>query len=199
MASTQNLNANDDELIKIGFVGAGGVSFGTKEGPWNHSVRLERMPNIRFTAVIDPNLDLAKVRLILRMCLCASFQHHMTYALCTSTIHDRGLHVQQRVKEHSQGKDGHKWEGCQVFKDYHEMLDETTKDKKPDAMIIGVPPWLHGELLVLKALLYRLLVSLHLVRAPIMQQDCTVEHRLPGCAIFSNGAGPCQGWHAHAD
>ena len=53
--------------------------------------------------------------------------------------------VQQRVKEHSYGEHGHKWEGCQVFKDYHEMLEKTTKDKKPDAIIIGVPPWLHGE------------------------------------------------------
>ena len=53
--------------------------------------------------------------------------------------------MQQRVKEHSQGEHGHKWEGCQVFKDYHEMLEKTTKDKKPDAIIIGVPPWLHGE------------------------------------------------------
>ena len=52
--------------------------------------------------------------------------------------------VQQRVKEHSEGENGYKWEGCQVFKDYHEMLEKTTKDKKPDAMIIGVPPWLHG-------------------------------------------------------
>lgn len=53
--------------------------------------------------------------------------------------------MQQRVKEHSNGENGHKWEGCQVFTDYHEMLEKTTKDKKPDAIIIGVPPWLHGE------------------------------------------------------
>ena len=52
--------------------------------------------------------------------------------------------VQQRVKEHSEGENGYKWEGCQVFKDYHKMLEKTSKDKKPDAMIIGVPPWLHG-------------------------------------------------------
>ena len=46
----------------MGFVGAGGVSFGTKEGPWNHSVRLEKMPDVKFTAIIDPDLALAKVR-----------------------------------------------------------------------------------------------------------------------------------------
>ena len=38
------------------------MSFGTKEGPWNHSVRLERMPNVQFTAIVDPDLELAKVR-----------------------------------------------------------------------------------------------------------------------------------------
>ena len=48
--------------MKLGFVGAGGVSFGTKEGPWNHSVRLERMPNVQFTAIVDPDLELAKVQ-----------------------------------------------------------------------------------------------------------------------------------------
>ena len=55
-------DADNDELVKVGFVGAGGVSFGTKEGPWNHSVRLERMPDVKFTAIIDPDLALAKVR-----------------------------------------------------------------------------------------------------------------------------------------
>jgi len=60
--STSHALYNDgDELVKVGFVGAGGVSFGTKEGPWNHSVRLERMPNVQFTAIVDPDLDLAKV------------------------------------------------------------------------------------------------------------------------------------------
>ncbi len=38
------------------------MSFGTKEGPWNHSVRLERMPNVQFTAIVDPDLELAKVQ-----------------------------------------------------------------------------------------------------------------------------------------
>jgi hypothetical protein len=52
--------STDENLVKIGFVGAGGVSFGTKEGPWNHSVRLEKMPNVAFTAIIDPNLALAQ-------------------------------------------------------------------------------------------------------------------------------------------
>ena len=77
--------------------------------------------------------------------------------------------MQQRVKEHSQGENGHKWEGCQVFKDHHEMLDKTTKEKKPDAMIIGVPPWLHGERQLFKAWLMHTSVSLHLVRATTMQ------------------------------
>lgn len=60
-STTQGAFSSDDKLVKIGFVGAGGVSFGTKEGPWNHSVRLEKMPNLAFTAIVDPNLDLAQV------------------------------------------------------------------------------------------------------------------------------------------
>lgn len=47
--------------IKLGFIGAGGISFGTPEGIWNHSERLEKMPNVQFTAIIDPDLKLAQV------------------------------------------------------------------------------------------------------------------------------------------
>ncbi|KAK9908431.1 hypothetical protein WJX75_007736 [Coccomyxa subellipsoidea] len=100
------------ELVKIGFVGAGGVSFGTAEGPWNHSVRLEKQPNVQFTAIIDPNLDLA----------------------------------QKRVDDLSKGAYGHKWKGCDVYKSYQAMLEDVSKEKRPDAMIIGVPPMLHGSL-----------------------------------------------------
>lgn len=60
-STSHSLQTENEELVKIGFIGAGGVSFGTKEGPWNHSVRLERMPNVQFTAIVDPDLELAKV------------------------------------------------------------------------------------------------------------------------------------------
>ena len=33
------------------------------QGPWNHSARLERLPNAVFSAVVDPNLDLANKRI----------------------------------------------------------------------------------------------------------------------------------------
>ena len=56
-----------------------------------------------------------------------------------------------------------------MFKDYHEMLDKTTKEKKPDAMIIGVPPLLHGARQFVKAWLMHTSVSLLLVRATPMQ------------------------------
>ena len=61
ISSILGADADNDKLVKVGFVGAGGVSFGTKEGPWNHSVRLEKMPDVKFTAIIDPDLALAKV------------------------------------------------------------------------------------------------------------------------------------------
>ncbi|BDA44533.1 Uncharacterized protein UNK4.17 [Coccomyxa sp. Obi] len=109
---TSAVKSDADQLVKVGFVGAGGVSFGTAEGPWNHSVRLEKMPNVQFTAIIDPNLELA----------------------------------QKRVDDLSKGAYGHKWKGCDVFKDYHAMLEASSQEKRPDAMIIGVPPLIHGSL-----------------------------------------------------
>ena len=30
--------------LKLGFIGAGGVNFGTPEGTWNHAVRLDKLP-----------------------------------------------------------------------------------------------------------------------------------------------------------
>ena len=30
--------------MKLGFVGAGGINFGTKEGTWNHAERLNKFP-----------------------------------------------------------------------------------------------------------------------------------------------------------
>ena len=30
--------------VKLGFVGAGGINFGTPEGVWNHAVRLNEFP-----------------------------------------------------------------------------------------------------------------------------------------------------------
>lgn len=33
------------------------------QGPWNHSARLEQLPNAVFSAVVDPNLDLANKRI----------------------------------------------------------------------------------------------------------------------------------------
>lgn len=42
----------------------------------------------------------------------------------------------------SKGAHGQKWEGCKVYKDYHAMLADKSH---PDAMVIGVPPWMHGS------------------------------------------------------
>ncbi len=44
-------------VFKVAIVGAGGINFGTDEGPWNHSFRLENKLGTRLlvTALIDPN------------------------------------------------------------------------------------------------------------------------------------------------
>ena len=38
------------------------VCFGTNAGPWNHSARLAKQPNVQFTAIVDPDVQLAQVR-----------------------------------------------------------------------------------------------------------------------------------------
>lgn len=45
--------------------------------------------------------------------------------------------------------EGHKWKGCDVFKDYRTMLEATCQEERPDVLIIGVPPKFHGMPVVL--------------------------------------------------
>ncbi|KAI9099270.1 putative oxidoreductase C terminal-domain-containing protein [Phlyctochytrium arcticum] len=42
--------------VKVAFFGAGGINFGSPEGPWNHSARLEKVlgKDLIVTALIDP-------------------------------------------------------------------------------------------------------------------------------------------------
>lgn len=70
-----------------------------------------------------------------------------------STQDEKLTVLQKRVDDLSKGAYGHKWKGCAVFKDYHSMLDAASPDQRPDAMIIGVPPLLHGALVLLQSLL----------------------------------------------
>ncbi len=55
------------------------------------------------------------------------------------------MQSQKRVDDLSKGSYGHKWKGCPVYKSYQAMLEESKQENRPDAMIIGVPPMLHGE------------------------------------------------------
>ena len=65
-------------------------------------------------------------------------------------------YLQKRVDDLSKGAYGHKWKGCDVYKSYQAMLEEISKEKRPDAMIIGVPPMLHGERVLHEYLVGRL-------------------------------------------
>ncbi|KAL0025024.1 hypothetical protein WJX77_012337 [Trebouxia sp. C0004] len=49
--------------IRIAFIGAGGINFGSPEGPWNHSSRLQLLPDVTFSAIVDPNNKLAQERI----------------------------------------------------------------------------------------------------------------------------------------
>lgn len=119
--------------------GAGGVNFGTKEGPWNHAARLQQMPHLQFTHIIDPNLGTYSCSHALQLhrfavCVCYS------PCVCVSVSVDL---AQQRVRQLSSGPHGEKWQGCAVHPNHHSML---ASDSRPDAVIIGIPPDLHGAL-----------------------------------------------------
>jgi predicted dehydrogenase len=46
-------------LLRVGFIGAGGVNFGSPEGPWNHAQRLERIGGVQFVGIADPDTNRA--------------------------------------------------------------------------------------------------------------------------------------------
>ena len=83
-------DTGDSAPLKLGFIGAGGINFGTSAGCWyrsrssfaqsgslcvqelltsnhwicrNHAKHLERFPDVRFSAVCDLNQDLAQQRI----------------------------------------------------------------------------------------------------------------------------------------
>lgn len=41
--------------VRVLFIGAGAVNFGGAEGPWDHSMRLERLENVRVVGIADPD------------------------------------------------------------------------------------------------------------------------------------------------
>ena len=47
--------------FRVVMVSAGNINFGSEEGPWNHSFRLEHKlgPRLKVTALIDPNQERA--------------------------------------------------------------------------------------------------------------------------------------------
>lgn len=52
--------------------------------------------------------------------------------------------LQKRIEEYQQGSFAKKWKGCKAFKDHQSMLQSAAK---PDGVIIGVPPAVHGDFL----------------------------------------------------
>ena len=52
--------------------------------------------------------------------------------------------VQKRIDEYQQGAHAAKWEGCKAFKSYQAMIQST---QKPEGVILGVPPAVHGKTL----------------------------------------------------
>lgn len=59
MDKAHHVQGSDD--FNVVFVGAGNIMFGSDEGPWNHSFRLEHKlgPRLKVVALIDPAIDRA--------------------------------------------------------------------------------------------------------------------------------------------
>ena len=56
-----------DKVVKVAFIGAGSVNFGGPDGPWDHASRLEKIPNVIFVGISDPNKDRCEVVLNKRL------------------------------------------------------------------------------------------------------------------------------------
>ncbi|TPX68555.1 hypothetical protein SpCBS45565_g03101 [Spizellomyces sp. 'palustris'] len=103
--------------LRVAFVGAGGINFGTVEGPWNHSTRLEQTlgNNLLVTAIIDPAPPRRHQVLEFKRLSSAgpSYEHTKEYDSLPAYLHD---------------------------------ITAGTADK-PDMILIGVPPAFHGSTL----------------------------------------------------
>ncbi|KIJ32853.1 hypothetical protein M422DRAFT_265341 [Sphaerobolus stellatus SS14] len=64
MRSPPKRSADWEMLLNFNviLIGAGEVNFGSVEGPWNHSLRLERKlkDRLQIIALVDPDIDRAK-------------------------------------------------------------------------------------------------------------------------------------------
>ncbi|KAK9866478.1 hypothetical protein WJX84_008677 [Apatococcus fuscideae] len=49
--------------------------------------------------------------------------------------------VRERIREKLQGPEADKWQDCEAFTDYHGLI---AARNRPEAVIIGVPPFCHG-------------------------------------------------------
>ena len=54
----------DETPLRVCFVGAGAVNFGSGDGPWDHSRRLEQLGGVTVVAIVD--LDTNKAERVLQ-------------------------------------------------------------------------------------------------------------------------------------
>ena len=146
------------QLVKLGFVGAGGINFGTPEGPWNHAARLEKLPGIDAN-VVD---TVWQIRFV-------SLPFLVADVVFTSIVDPNTALAHQRIDELQKGKFADKWRETKVFKDYRDLLnspvillvilnlpfalrprfpsvDRFHLQERPDALFIGLPPSYHGSI-----------------------------------------------------
>ncbi|CAA90817.1 NAD binding dehydrogenase [Schizosaccharomyces pombe] len=107
-------NSSSGGIFKIAIVGAGGINFGTPEGPWNNAQRVEKVlgKSLRVTALINPLINESE-RVLKSKCasdVAFAYENTKTYVSVT---------------------------------EYLEYLDSHPEDV-PSAYLIGIPPDFHG-------------------------------------------------------
>ena len=129
--------ASGGKDIKLGFVGAGGINFGTPEGVWNHAARLNEFPgqclllvyHIQYV-IIEDQADSSQTY---SRGLCSVAD--LTFS---AIIEPNTALAEQRLKENREGPHGHKWANCQLFKSHRDMLKAQVSHNS-DEGIMGSP------------------------------------------------------------
>ncbi|KAK9820801.1 hypothetical protein WJX74_005451 [Apatococcus lobatus] len=63
ITSQPSMEPESLQPVKVAFIGAGGINFGSFEGPWNHAKHISRIPGVEVVGVSDINTRLAERRI----------------------------------------------------------------------------------------------------------------------------------------
>ena len=135
--------AEPSATFNVVFLGAGEIHFGTLEGSWNHSLRLETLlgARLRVLALIDPDVPRSRSR------------------VATKHAHD-DKHVRQA------------WQDTLCAASPEEAAEQLRKDGKEEVhlVLIGAPPHVRGALAPGRDLEVRVLKALGHAKAIFLEK-----------------------------